>query len=346
MSKIAIIGGGASGMIAALSAAEQGGTVVLLEHNEKLGKKLAATGNGKCNLGNALLTKDCYRGADPGFVDAVFEACSPEETRTFLTEHGLMLKEKRGYFYPRSEQAASVVTFFQSRLQNAGVTVHCSAEVLKVIKDRKGFRVTYKDLLKDAIKKEAFDAVILATGGLSGQNLGAGPFGYETAKTFGHVLSPLFPALVQLVAKDKNQKTLSGVRLDAKVTLLNLLNGQSESHTESGEVLFTDYGVSGICIMQLSRYAGDCVRSGGMSTLRFDFFPDIPEEKMLLELLVRLSGAGDMAIEDVLCTLLPKKLLYVMLLRAGLHADKKASAVSEACHSARVLIATISSASP
>ncbi|MBO7631092.1 MAG: NAD(P)/FAD-dependent oxidoreductase, partial [Lachnospiraceae bacterium] len=146
MSRIAIIGGGASGMTAAIAAAEAGAEVVLFEHNEKLGKKIAATGNGRCNLGNAVLNDDSYRGGDVSAVKEILSNCPPETVREFLVKHGLMLKEKRGYFYPRSEQAASVVTFFASRLASAGVTVRCSVEVTKITKERKGFKVNYRDL--------------------------------------------------------------------------------------------------------------------------------------------------------------------------------------------------------
>lgn len=325
MSRIAIIGGGASGMTAAIAAAEAGAEVVLFEHNEKLGKKIAATGNGRCNLGNAVLNDDSYRGGDVSAVKEILSNCPPETVREFLVKHGLMLKEKRGYFYPRSEQAASVVTFFASRLASAGVTVRCSVEVTKITKERKGFKVNYRDLTKEAVGQEPFDRVILATGGLAGQNLGAGPFGYETAKAFGHVLNPLFPALVQLVAKDKHLKTLSGVRTDAEAHLYTSVDGVEEKHSESGEILFTDYGVSGIAVMQLSRFAGDALRRKGEAVIEFDFMPDLTEEELVTVLCEKLDSCVLGSAEDALCTLLPKKLLYVILLRTGLKADTQSS---------------------
>ena len=328
MSRIAIIGGGASGMTAALTAREAGAEVVLFEHNVKLGKKLAATGNGRCNLGNAELTEDSYRGGDKAFIQKVLNLCSPEMVREFLTERGLLLKEKRGYYYPRSEQAASVVTWFAARLTAAGVTVRCSVEVNKITKERKGFRISYMDLQKECAGQELFDRVILATGGLAGQNLGAGPFGYETAKSFGHVLSPLFPALVQLVAKDKNLKTLSGVRADAEVHLHTSLDGVNQVHSEKGEVLFTDYGVSGIAVMQLSRYAGDVLRRKGEAMISFDFVPEKTVEELVKELCVSLDTAGSVAAEDALSTVLPKKLLYVVFLRSDLKAFTPSSKLS------------------
>ncbi|MCQ2421672.1 MAG: NAD(P)/FAD-dependent oxidoreductase [Lachnospiraceae bacterium] len=321
MNRVVVVGGGVSGMTAAIAARDEGAEVVLLEHNDRLGKKLNATGNGRCNLGNAVLTKECYRGGEAGFVDAVFAKVSPEETRAWLSEKGLLLKDKRGYFYPHSEQAASVVTFFAARLHAAGVQVHCSAEVTKIKYEKKLFHISYRNLLKETNEVITADRLILATGGLAGQNLGASPFGYETAKSFGHLITPLFPALVQLVGRDKHLKTLSGVRTDARVTLTTVTDGNASKHTEDGEVLFTDYGISGIAVMQLSRYAGDSLRQGGTATVSLDFFPDYTEKELQELLKSRLGVCETLTAEDALSGMLPKKLMYVVLLRSGIAAD-------------------------
>ena len=323
MSKIVVIGGGASGMCAALAARESGAEVILFEHNDRLGKKLNATGNGKCNLGNEILQEGCYRGGDMAFVDSVFDKCSPADTREWLSEHGLMIKNKRGYFYPHSEQAASVVSFFASKLLDSGVGIHCSSEVLKVKKEKKGFSVQYKDLVKDSMENMSCDRVILASGGMAGQNLGAGPFGYETAKSFGHIITPLFPALVQLVAKDKNLKTLSGVRTEAGVHLITQLDGREQYYSESGEILFTDYGISGIAVMQLSRFAGDVLRQKGTAKLSLDFMVDYSFPELQDYLLRRKVSCGLLSVEDCLCGMLPKKLMYVILLRTGIAPDSR-----------------------
>ena len=321
MNRIVVIGGGASGMAAAIEAGEAGAQVTLLEHNDRLGKKINATGNGKCNLSNSFLDAQCYRGGDSKFVNKVFALCSPEYVREWFTKRGLFLKEKKGYFYPRSEQAASVVTFFLSRLAKAGVTVRCSSEVQKVKRVKGCFEVTFMDLVKDSLESIVCDKVILASGGLAGQNLGAGPFGYDTAKAFGHVITPLFPALVQMVAKDKNLKTLSGVRSEAGVHLITALDGVESYYDEKGEILFTDYGISGIAVMQLSRYAGDVLRQGGTAKLSVDFCPEYSFPELLSCMEQNVKDNSELTIEDCFCTLLQKKLLYVILLRAGVSAD-------------------------
>ncbi len=316
-------------MAAAIEAGEAGAQVVLLEHNDRLGKKINASGNGRCNLSNSFLDTQCYRGGDHKFVDKVLAKCSPQTVREWFNNRGLFLKEKKGYFYPRSEQAASVVSFFASRLVKAGVTVRCSAEVQKVRRVKGCFEVTYMDLLKDSLEILTCDKVILASGGLAGQNLGAGPIGYETAKAFGHVITPLFPALVQMVAKDKNLKMLSGVRSEAGVHLITSFDGIESYYDESGEVLFTDYGISGIAVMQLSRYAGDVLRQGGAAKLSIDFCPEFTFPELLDVLENRIYENPELTLEDCFCTLLSKKLFYVILVRAGVAADIRCKNLSK-----------------
>ena len=317
MKRIAIIGGGASGMTAALSAAEAGAFVILFEHNDRLGKKLAATGNGRCNLGNSYLDADCYRGGDASFVSDVFEKCSPEQVRVFLSERGLSLKEKNGYFYPRSEQARSVIDFFTSRLSALKVTVLTGCEVTEVIAEKAGFTVSFVRNEGNSSEDMQFDSVILATGGLAGNNLGVSAFGYDTARSFGHTITPLFPALVQLVTNDKNKKTLSGVRTEANVTVSASFGGHDIVKKETGEVLFTDYGISGIPVMQLSRYAGEALQNVGTASLSLDLMPEYTFEKLLAELKERRTASEGLTIEQGLTSILQRNLLYVTMLRSS-----------------------------
>lgn len=329
MKRIAIIGGGASGMTAALSAAEEGAFVVLFEHNDRLGKKLAATGNGRCNLGNSYLDADCYRGGDVSFVSEVFGKCSPEQVRVFLSERGLSLKERNGYFYPRSEQARSVIDFFTSRLSALKVTVLTGCEVTEVIAEKAGFTVSFVRNESKASEDMQFDSVILATGGLAGNNLGVSAFGYDTARSFGHTITPLFPALVQLVTNDKNKKTLSGVRTEANVTVSASFGGHDIVKKETGEVLFTDYGISGIPVMQLSRYAGEALQNVGTASLSLDLMPEYTFEKLFAELKERRTASEGLTIEQGLTSILQRNLLYVTLLRASVEPESYFSKASD-----------------
>lgn len=329
MKRIAIIGGGASGLIAALAAAEAGASVVLLEHNDKPGKKLAATGNGRCNLGNSYLDADCYRGGDAAFIGEVFKNCPPDKVRTFLTERGLSLKEKNGYYYPRSEQARSVIDFFTARLAALKVSVLTGCEVKKVTSDGKCYTVTYQQKDRKISEAVVADSVILATGGLAGNNLGAGPFGYEAAKSFGHSVTPLFPALVQLVTEDKQKKTLSGVRAEATVTLTCKSGGRETKKCESGEVLFTDYGISGIAVMQLSRYAGEALLNGGSASLSIDFLPELSEAELFAGLKERRASSNGLTVEQGLTSMLQRNLLYVIMLRSAVDPESHFSKLSD-----------------
>lgn len=328
MKRIAIIGGGASGMIAALSAAEAGASVVLFEHNDRLGRKLGATGNGRCNLGNSYLDEECYRGSDSAFLSKAFDICPPGRVRAFLSERGLSLKEKNGYYYPRSEQARSVIDFFVARLSALKVSVFTDCEVTGVTACGTGFTVAYskKENGSDSMR---FDSVILSTGGLAGNNLGAGSFGYEAAKSFGHGVTPLFPALVQLVTNDKNRKTLSGVRTEANVTLTAVCGGNENMKKEFGEVLFTDYGISGIPVMQLSRYAGEAFQNGGRADLSLDFFPDYSFEELLALLKEKRTVSNELTVEQGLTSMLQRNLLYVTLLRTKTDPESHFSRVSD-----------------
>ena len=372
MNRIVIIGGGASGLCAALSARNNGAEVVVLEHNDRLGRKLQATGNGKCNLSNAFLSDACYRGGDHGFVDSVFQNMSPEQVREFFTGNGLMLKEKNGYFYPYSEQAASVVQFFASRLMNdKNVTIRLQAEVTEVTagvgsnpkdgagsKERKpGFTVFYNDRATGEKEQIACDRVIVAAGGLAGENLGAGPLGYEIAKSFGHRVTKLFPALVQLECKGAGTKAVSGVRADVRLRLRvqdgnrkpsaegnhkpqSKASGLFTEYKESGEVLFTDYGISGIAVMQVSRFASEALLSGGKAELLLDFMPGLKEQDLFGQMKTLLNAQWkQIPLEDALAGLLPKKLLYKLICEAGLDATKRAGDIRD--ESIRKLVAMI-----
>ncbi|MBO4696896.1 MAG: aminoacetone oxidase family FAD-binding enzyme [Lachnospiraceae bacterium] len=349
MRTVTVIGGGASGLCAALSAREAGAEVVLLEHNDRLGRKLSATGNGKCNLGNAFLSEECYRGGDSAFVNTVFDKMSPEMVRAYLSGHGLFLKEKRGYFYPYSEQAASVVNFFASRLKDAGVKVRLWAEVTEVLYSMNNggsFLVRYIDKESGRNEQIPCDSVIVASGGLAGDNLGAGPVGYEIAKSFGHPVTKLFPALVQLICKGAGTKAISGVRAEADVKLLtgNGLSAQGGSrkgnavrtYSESGEVLFTDYGISGIAVMQLSRYASEALQKGLEAVLELDLMPGTDAEVLCKEFRVLAEKTHTISTEDMLTGFLPKKLLYKIICEAGVRAEQPFASLSEAQRNAIV----------
>ncbi len=320
MSNVFVIGGGASGMVAAIFAAERGHAVTILEHNDKLGKKLFATGNGKCNLTNSTFPPACYRGGEEAFVATVLEAFSPEDTKAFFRRIGLILKEKRGYWYPQSEQAASVVSVLSYELRRLRVRVMTDCEVKKVVRfsnEAPHFQIEYVHKENGANVAKA-DAVILACGGMAGQNLGAGDWGYRFAKSFGHTVTSLTPALVPLCTEERWVRSVSGVRLEVGLTI-----GSDESNLsvkEKGEIVFADYGISGIPVMQLSRYAADWRRLGHKVYACIDLLPEVSEDSLATILNEHFYGRifDGRTAEEALCGILPKKLLYTVLKLAGI----------------------------
>ncbi len=177
-----IIGGGASGLVAAIIAARRGCAVTLLEHKDKLGKKILATGNGKCNYTNYKQTKECYRTSNSSFAMAVYQQFAVNSTIAFFEELGIYPKERNGYVYPNSGQAASVTDVLVLELKRLGVNVILNTHVRELKKTKKGFQILTEE------KSYYADQVIVATGGCASKNLGSDGSGYDLAKHLGHTI--------------------------------------------------------------------------------------------------------------------------------------------------------------
>lgn len=329
MSRVFVIGGGASGMVAAIMAARNGHSVTIWEHNDKLGKKLYATGNGKCNLTNSVYAPEYYRGGDSGFVEAVLEQFSVEDTKALFQSLGLMLKERNGYWYPMSEQAASVVSVLTYELRRLGVRIMLTCDVTDISKKADGFTITYVHREVGQGTATA-DKVVLSCGDKAGQNLGAGDGGYRLAQALGHSVTPLMPALVPLCSKEKWLKTVSGVRLEVGLTLEGVRGERKHTKTERGEMVFADYGISGIPVMQLSRYAADWRRKGEAVCVRVDLLPGISYEELTRSVAERISDEvyAERTAEEAMCGILPKKLMYVILRQAGINPERGVTCIT------------------
>lgn len=301
MSGIYIIGGGASGLFAALWAAKRNKKVTVLEHKDKPGKKILATGNGKCNYTNLIQDRECYRSDDPSFAPEILKAFDTGRTVEFFQEIGIYPHERNGYLYPNSGQASSVLEALLLEGERLGVRVECGVHVQRM---EKNLRI-YTD-------KEEYqaDRVLLAAGGMANPALGSDGSGFELAKALGHrIITPL-PALVQLKSKEKYFKTLAGVRTEAEVSLYS---GKKLLAEEKGEVLFADYGISGIPVMQVSRYAAKALSEGREALLVLDFLPFLSKEELKEVLVGRLKRNRMETIEQAFIGLLNKKLAYVAL---------------------------------
>lgn len=320
MSHVIIVGGGASGLMAGIMAARNKHKVTILEHKDKAGKKILATGNGKCNFTNRIQEKDCYRGNNEAFIWKALELFSVNETISFFEELGIYVKDRNGYLYPKSEQAASVAEVLLSELKYLGVTIENNVHVEKIVSSNKGFSVISNG------KEYKADKVIVATGGQASPSLGSDGSGYELVKKLGHSIVKPLPALVQLKSNQKYFKTISGVRTIASIKL------QANEKTiakEEGEILFAAYGVSGIPVMQVSRYAAKALEDKKRVDLEVDFFPELSIETLMKELERRLKRIPNSTIEEAMVGLLNNKLMFILIKESNIPVDMPCMKVSK-----------------
>ncbi len=293
---IAIIGGGASGLAAAIAAAEEleknkkRGKIAVLEANVRVGKKLLATGNGRCNLTNTGVALSHYHG-DREFLSPVLELYSPQYIMDYFASLGLLCKEQdEGRVYPYNLQASAVLDVLRRQLERFGVTELCDFQVTAVKKIAAGFEVSSKE------QKITSRKVILASGGLAYPQLGANESGYQLAKALGHTCTRLFPALVQLKTDPLRAKPLKGARSPAAATLL--VEG-NPVQTANGEVQFTEYGLSGICIFELSRKYGE-LHGKKKAELLLDLMPEYTERQIFSVLKHRCDLFRDLPASELL----------------------------------------------
>ena len=210
---VIIVGAGASGLVAAITAAREGAKVTLIEQKDRVGKKILSTGNGRCNLTNAYMETECFRGDDTTIVSEVLKQFGYEDTIRFFEELGVILKDRQGYIYPISDQASTILDVLRMEVERLQIDVLLEHKVEQIKLNKKGFALTTNQ------KVVYGDAVILATGGQASPVLGSDGSGYGLAKSFGHHTSPVVPALVQLIGKGNYFKQISGVRTNATVSL-------------------------------------------------------------------------------------------------------------------------------
>ena len=304
--KIAIIGAGASGMAAAITAASSGmNHVLLFERQARVGRKLLATGNGRCNLSNRNAAVSHYHGMSPDFVQSALSAFPVASTLDFFQALGLYtVTEPDGKIYPYSDQANSVVDVLRFGLQRKNIELFTSTEITSVRKTEKGF------LLRSAENSYKADKLIVACGGAAGTKLGGGLSGYQLLRSLGHHSTKLYPSLVQLKTDTELVKAMKGVRANAK---LRLTINDSLLAVSEGEVQFTEYGVSGPAVFELSRSAS----TAEGTVLHLDLLPSIREEDLLSSLCIRISRYPDLLCEDLLTGIVHNRLGRMLLKDCG-----------------------------
>ena len=295
---IGIIGGGASGMMAALCACgNPENRVVLFERQSRLGRKLMATGNGRCNLSNRAASVAHYHGRDPEFVAPCLERFGVEDTLAFFQGLGLVtVTEPDGKIYPFSDQANSVSDVLRLALEASAAELRLGCEIRELRRDGDGFTAVWDG------GEERLDRVIVAAGGLAGRQLGGSDAGYALLASLGHRCTKLYPSLVQLRTDPTWVRSCKGVRAQAQATLLQ---GEQVLAQETGEVQFTDFGVSGPCIFSLARA---CAGRRGMLAVVLDLCPCLDEAELIAHLTARRERFPELTLENYLTGLLHNRL--------------------------------------
>ncbi len=269
--KVAVVGGGAAGMMAAVQAAYAGARVTVYERNDRVGKKILSTGNGKCNFSNEDMRAACYYGSGAGYVDGFYKQFGVAETKTFFRELGMRIKDRNGYLYPASEQAATVLDVLRYEMKRLGIEICAGCRVTGIDGlGNPGYRLTL-ETETTAYKKRTYDAVILACGGRAAPKTGSDGTGLAMAKRLGHRIVPTVPALTALRCGETFWKQVAGVRCEARLMLYIDGNGVS---SVQGELQLTDYGISGIPVFQFSRIAAYALQEGRTVTVKIDLMPD------------------------------------------------------------------------
>lgn len=304
MKKVVIIGGGASGMMAAIQAARTGAAVTLLEHNEKPGKKILATGNGRCNLTNLVQEPSRYRSSQPDFPWKIITQYPLEDTLAFFSELGIYTKDRNGWVYPYSDQAAGVAQVLELEARHQKAKIKTTEEVTDILREDGQY------LVKTATWQYPCDSVIISCGSSASNVEGSSTTGYELAEKLGHTVVKPLPSLCGIRGKDNYYAKWAGSRMDGRITLE--IDGKTVGE-EQGEILFTEYGISGIGVFQLSRYAVRGTDEGKIATYHLDLMPQLTKEELVKLLLDRQQAGSYKNPQELLIGLLPRKMIDVLV---------------------------------
>lgn len=317
---VIVIGGGASGMMAAICAARNGSKVTILERMDRVGKKILSTGNGKCNYTNRNQDISNYHGADPAFISTILEQFDYFQTMRFFDKLGIMAKDKNGYIYPNSNQASSVLDVLRMEIFACNINVECGVKITSVEKKNQTF------IVHTFLKDYEADSIIIATGSKAAPSTGSDGSGYDYVKSFGHKIKPVLPALVQLKSDQKFFKAIAGVRTDACVTLFVENNPMA---TDTGELQITDYGISGIPVFQVSRYASIALNEHKKVTAAINFFPEYDHDSLIKLLVNRFNLNKSKSTLDAMIGMINKKLITLFLKESGISSDIHAGKLGE-----------------
>ena len=300
-----IIGGGAAGMAAAITAARNGQSVVLLESNDRIGKKILVSGNGKCNIGNRHITLGHFHSNNPTFIQKALAGNDYEYIETFFSSLGLSLTEgKDGQMFPLSLQASSVVSLLIHEAEQLGIEVITNCTVMGIQKVESFFTITTS---KGAMKGTK---ILLSSGSSAAPQLGGNDAGWKLASDMGHHLIPPLPALVQLCSDAKWVEACAGVKTKG---IARLYANDTYITEKRGDLLFTRYGISGLAILDISREVSRRLAEYEACDLYLDLFSDLSKAKLTNLLLSRIQPERNLTMNLWLHGVLNKKLIPIIL---------------------------------
>ena len=331
---IGVIGAGSSGMAAAIAAAQwENNQVLLFERQSRVGRKLQATGNGRCNLSNMKAHCELYHGEQPEFAKRALQIFDVSDTMYWFSQIGLyMIMEQSGRIYPHSDQANSVVDVLRFALNKENITLHTSFEVTKVRKTDAGFQIEGNGEVYTC------DKLIIACGGLAGTKLGGSMSGYQLLRSFGHKVTKLRPSLVQIKSSWNSCAALKGVRANCHAAIYRDDTLFAES---TGEIQFTEYGLSGPVIFEISR---DVCQGSGQWVCRLDLLPDLDEKQLFDHIKQRCKT--ELLTDELFTGVLHNRLGRVVTQNAGIRngikiADLRDDELMQAVHTAKKLEVTL-----
>lgn len=313
---VIVVGGGAAGMMAAISARRLGANVTILEKNPRIGKKILATGNGRCNFTNINADVMYYHGNNPKFIYSALSNFTVDDTIRFFEKLGIAHKvEDFGKVFPMSDQASSILDVFLYELNELEVNTVCNANVKDITRKNDKFLIELEDG-----KVYKGDRIVITTGGKAMPSSGSDGNGYNLAAKLGHTMIDIFPALVQLKLEGSFFKRIDGVKF---VGTAEIIHNNKSVAQDRGDILFTNYGVSGPPILQISRKAGELLNAGQEAHLKITIMDRMSEEDLRVFIKKRFQISSKKPLDFSLVGLINKRLIPVVLLEAGINDVKR-----------------------
>lgn len=308
--EIIVIGAGASGIMASITAKDNGKNVAILESKNRMGNKILSTGNGRCNITNKNINLTKYHSKNIHFAENILNKFSVKDTITFFGFLGLpLITLENGRMYPLSLQSSSVLDILKMAIEDRNIPIYFNSKVTDVIYDKKSFKIFCDNEVYECNK------LILCTGGKSAPHTGSDGSGFDICKKLGHSMITPLPALVQLKLKYDHLKALSGVKFNGYVDIL--IDDELKKH-EYGEILFTDYGISGPPILEISRIASCNLLDNKFVKIRIDMLPNLQKEKLPEFLENHWGTFSYRSVYNSLIGIINKKVIPILLKEASI----------------------------